>query len=226
MRAISRPSARRNRTAVPSLVLGIEPNELRLEDGVSMIYGSCISWDSDTKPATKEIYPARAFDRLVSDGADRELDRSILDVVLDQAQDLRPRVSQDDRRKLDEYLESVRDIETRIERASREERLEGWRPSITEPNMPRPAENLPQDVPDHMKLMLDVIVLVAGIGGGYALAISSHLLFEGNRPMIAVNPVWGALADMRMTWLAATGRLPAELHRHRIEEAGEGAASR
>ena len=41
------------KTAVPSLVLGIEPNELRLEDGVSMIYGSCISWASDTKPATK-----------------------------------------------------------------------------------------------------------------------------------------------------------------------------
>ncbi|MGE0119726.1 MAG: Mpo1-like protein [Dongiaceae bacterium] len=74
-------------------------------------------------------------------------------------------------------------------------------------------------------LMLDAIVLVAGIGGGYALAISSHFLFEGNRPMIAVNPVWGAFADMRMTWLAATGRLPAELHRHRIEGAPGGAAS-
>src|SRR5690606_18006406 len=38
-------------TALPSLVLGIEPTELRLEDGLSMIYGSCISWASDTKPA-------------------------------------------------------------------------------------------------------------------------------------------------------------------------------
>lgn len=74
-------------------------------------------------------------------------------------------------------------------------------------------------------LMLDVIVLVAGIGSGYALAISSHFLFEGNRPMIAVNPVWGAFADMRMTWLAGTGRLPAELHRHRIARTAEGAAS-
>ena len=50
-------------TAVPSLVLGIEPNELRLEDGLSMIYGSSLSWVSPTKPATKEIYPSRAFDR-------------------------------------------------------------------------------------------------------------------------------------------------------------------
>ena len=45
------------RTAIPSLVLGIEPNELRLEDGLSMIYGSSLSWVSPTKPATKEIYP-------------------------------------------------------------------------------------------------------------------------------------------------------------------------
>ncbi|HEV2666509.1 MAG TPA: DUF1552 domain-containing protein, partial [Blastocatellia bacterium] len=42
-----------NRTAAPSLALGIEPNELRLEDGLSMIYGSNISWVSPTKPATK-----------------------------------------------------------------------------------------------------------------------------------------------------------------------------
>jgi hypothetical protein len=57
-----------SQTAVPSLVLGIEPNELRLEDGLSMIYGSCISWAAPTKPATKEIYPARTFDLLVGDG--------------------------------------------------------------------------------------------------------------------------------------------------------------
>ncbi len=148
-----------DRTPVPSLVLGIEPNELRLEDGVSMIYGSCISWASDTKPATKEIYPARAFDRLVGDGKGRDLDKSILDAVLDQAHNLEGKVSAGDRRKLDEYLESIREIETRIERASQEQRLEGWRPTLTEPDMPRPAEKLPQDIPEHMKLMLDLIVL-------------------------------------------------------------------
>ena len=61
-----------------------------------------------------------------------------------------------------------------------------------------------------------------GIGGGYVLAISAHLLFEGNRPMIAVNPVWGAAADLRMTWLAATGRLRSELDRHQIGTASRG----
>ena len=147
------------RTAVPSLVLGIEPNELRLEDGLSMIYGSSISWASPTKPATKEIYPSRTFDQLVGDGTGRKLDRSILDAVLEEAHSLQPKVSRGDSQKLDEYLESVRDIEKRIERASREERIEGWRPTLSKPDMPRPADAIPQNVPDHMKLMLDLIVL-------------------------------------------------------------------
>lgn len=148
-----------NQTPVSSLVLGIEPNELRLEDGVSMIYGSCISWATDTKPATKEIYPARVFDRLVGDARGRELDKSVLDAVLADSKDLQNKVSKNDRRKLDEYLDSIREIESRIERAGKEERLEGWRPTLAEPNMPRPEEHLPQDIPVHMKLMLDLIVL-------------------------------------------------------------------
>jgi hypothetical protein len=146
-------------TAVPSLILGIEPTELRLEDGLSMLYGSCISWASDTKPAMKEIYPARVFDLLVGDGNGRRLDRSILDQVLGDANSLKNRVGRSDREKLDEYLESIRDVETRIERAARDERLEGWHPSLTEPSMDRPAERLPQNVPEHMKLMLDLIVM-------------------------------------------------------------------
>ena len=147
------------RTAIPSLVLGIEPNELRLEDGLSMIYGSSVSWISPTKPATKEIYPARTFARLVGDGSGRLLDRSILDEVRQDSQSLRPRISRHDNLKLNEYFESIRDIERRIERASKEERIEGWRPTLTQPDMPRPANELPQNVPDHMKLMLDLIVL-------------------------------------------------------------------
>ena len=58
-------------TALPSLVVGIEPTELRLEDGLSMIYGSSISWASATKPATKEIYPARVFDLITGGGKSR-----------------------------------------------------------------------------------------------------------------------------------------------------------
>ncbi len=148
-----------DKTAIPSLVLGVEPNELRLEDGLSMIYGSSLSWITPSKPATKEIYPSRAFDRLVGDGTGRTLDRSILDAVQAESSGLKPRVSRDDHHKLNEYFEGIRDIEKRIERANKEQRLEGWRPSLDKPDMPRPKNELPQNVPDHMKLMLDLVVL-------------------------------------------------------------------
>jgi hypothetical protein len=124
-----------------------------------MIYGSCISWASDTRPATKEIYPSRVYDLIVGANGDRRLDRSVLDAVVDDAQRIRGSVSMADRIKLDEYLQSIRDIEQRIDRAKRTESLEGWTPSASQPTFARPAEALPQNVPEHMRLMLDLIVL-------------------------------------------------------------------
>src|SRR4029079_10078743 len=87
------------------LGLGVEPNELRLEDGLSMIYGSSLSWVSPSKPATKEIYPSRTLDLLVGDGSARKLDRSILDEVRQDSQSLKPKISKGDNVKLAEYLE-------------------------------------------------------------------------------------------------------------------------
>jgi hypothetical protein len=146
-------------TALQTLVLGVEPTELRLEDGLSMIYGSCISWATATKPATKEIYPSRAFDLITGQGRSRKLDRSILDAILQDTKSLQTRISNNDRGKLDEFLDSIRSIERRIDHASREDRLEGAGSSPAKPLMARPASELPQDVPAHMRLMLDLIVL-------------------------------------------------------------------
>ncbi len=145
-------------TALPSLVIGIEPTELRLEDGLSMIYGSNISWAADTKPAMKEIYPSRIFDLLVG-GGDRELDRSILDEVMEDAKGLNRQISVADRHKLSDYLDSIRDIETRIEHSTQKQPTKGWQPSLTEPDMERPGDAIPDDIPSHMKLMMDLIVL-------------------------------------------------------------------
>src|SRR5258706_15265338 len=108
-----------------------------------MFCGSGFRGHPPTNPATKEIYPARAFDQLVGDGTGRKLDRSILDAVLAETHDLQPKISRGDRVKLDEYLESIRDIEKRIDRGAREERLEGWRPTLRQANMPRPANEIP-----------------------------------------------------------------------------------
>ena len=142
-------------------MLGIEPNELRLEDGLSMIYGSSLSWVSPTKPATKEIYPARTFDRLVGDGTGRAARPQHPRRGASASRRASSReISRDDQHKLDEYLES----HPRHREAHRA-RLEGRAPrrlaadARRKPDMPRPENELPQNVPDHMKLMLDLIVL-------------------------------------------------------------------
>ena len=122
-------------------MLGIEPNELRLEDGLSMIYGSCISWVSPTKPATKEIYPVA---RLRPAGRRRQRPQARPQHPRRGAgrirTSLQPKISSGDRKKLDEYLESIRDIEKRIDRAGKEERLEGWRPTLEQAEHAAPDE--------------------------------------------------------------------------------------
>ncbi len=89
----------------------------------------------------------------------RQGDRSVLDAILSDAQDLRRNVSVTDQRKLDEYLESVRDVERRIEQAGKKGELQGWRPTLTQPDRPRPADGIPQDISEHMRLMCDILVL-------------------------------------------------------------------
>ena len=83
----------------------------------------------------------------------------MLDAVLGDASDLRRQISTTDQRKLDEYLDSVRDVEQRIENAGKQGELQGWRPTLDKPNIPRPADGIPQDIAEHMRLMCDILVL-------------------------------------------------------------------
>ncbi len=129
-----------------------------LHKGYSMLYSSHISWNSPTTPTPLELYPALAFDSLFRDDAARG-DASVLDSVLEDARGLSNRVSDSDRRKLDEYLSSVREVEQRIDQAGKQGRLQGWRPTLDKPNLPRPADGVPQDVDQHMRLMCDLLVL-------------------------------------------------------------------
>jgi hypothetical protein len=145
-------------TKVPSLVLGCEQSNPSVHKNYSMLYSSHISWSSPTTPTPLELYPALAFDRLFKDEVTPG-DRSVLDAVRADATDLRRQISVSDRRKLDEYLESVRDVETRIENAGKRGELQGWRPTLEKPDRPRPADGIPQDIADHMRLMIDILVL-------------------------------------------------------------------
>jgi hypothetical protein len=145
-------------TKVPSLVLGCERSNPSVHKNYSMLYSSHISWSSPTTPTPLEIYPALAFDRLFKDAA-TPADQSVLDAVLADAKSLRRQISRSDQQKLDEYLNSVREVEARIENAGKRGELQGWRPTLTEPNLPRPAEGIPQDIAEHMRLMCDILVL-------------------------------------------------------------------
>jgi len=145
-------------TKVPSLVLGCEKSNPSVHKNYSMLYSSHISWSSPTTPTPLELYPALAFDRLFKEGTEKG-DESVLDAVIEEAGDLRRRISVADRRKLDEYLESVRDVEQRIATAGERGELQGWKPTLNKPDMPRPADGIPQDIAEHMRLMCDILVL-------------------------------------------------------------------
>jgi hypothetical protein len=140
-------------TALPSLVLGCEqPITGYHETNFSMAYSSHISWRNAYSPVPMEVYPSLAFDSLFDNqGSRRNL--SILDRVRDQAAALNNQVSHSDRAKLDEYLTSVRDVERRIQRT----RTASSATAV--PGLSRPANGLPEDIRDHMRLMCDIIAL-------------------------------------------------------------------
>lgn len=148
----------KGQTKVPSLVLGTEPPIAAIHKNYSMVYSSHISWSSATTPTPLELYPALAFDRLFRDEVGKA-DKSVLDAVREDANSYKNGVSKADQRRLDEYLNSVREVERRIEHAGKAGRLQGWRPTLDKPDMKRPAEGLPQDVDQHMRLMCDILVL-------------------------------------------------------------------
>src|SRR2546426_5453111 len=147
-----------NSTKVSSLVLGCEKSNPSVHKNYSMLYSSHISWSSPTTPTPLEIYPALAFDRLFKDEVSRG-DKSVLDAVLADAGDFRRHISACDQRKLDEYFDSVREVEQRLEQAGKKGELQGWRPTLSEPNIPRPVDGIPQDIAAHMRLMCDILVL-------------------------------------------------------------------
>jgi hypothetical protein len=148
----------KDQTKVPSLVLGCEASIAAVHKNYSMIYSSHISWSSASTPTPLELYPGLAFDRLFRDELGKT-DKSVLDAVREDAAGYRTKVSTSDQRRLDEFLSSVREVEQRIDQAGKSGRLQGWRPTLAKPDMPRPADGIPQDIDQHMRLMCDILVL-------------------------------------------------------------------
>jgi hypothetical protein len=149
-------------TIQPSMVLGCEqPITGYHETNFSMAYSSHISWQNATSPVPMEVYPSLAFDALFDNRGGRR-NQSILDRVKEQAGDLGRQVSAADKAKLDEYLQSVREVEKRVapmrdakEKVDDKARATGKPAAV----MPRPDDGLPEDIREHMRLMCDLVAL-------------------------------------------------------------------
>lgn len=130
------------------------------DSGYSCAYSSNISWAGEASPMGKETNPRSVFERLFAGGAQRHVDeslarrtalkQSILDYVSDDARRLQTELGGSDRRKLDEYLTGVREIEQRLQRAEREPA------AAPEYQAPR---GIPREYAEHIRLMCDMLVL-------------------------------------------------------------------
>jgi hypothetical protein len=147
-------------TRLPSLELGIERGAQsgNCDSGYSCAYSSNISWRSESTPVAKEINPRLVFERLFANELPGEASarraryrKSILDFVAEDARALHDRLGGNDRRKLDEYLSSIREIERRVTRA-------GTGTPSGPPHFEAPS-GIPHDYQEHIRLMCDLIAL-------------------------------------------------------------------
>jgi hypothetical protein len=150
-------------TQLASLELGLESPTLAgdCDSGYSCAYTNTIAWRSPTTPLPVEINPRAVFERLFGDGestdpavrlAAMKEQGSILDYIRDDVSRLSPGLGARDRNKLDEYLEAIRDIERRIQKA------EEQNATVRMPVMDRPS-GIPEEFESHAKLMIDLQVL-------------------------------------------------------------------
>lgn len=150
-------------TRFASIELGTEPPRQGMAGDDPIALANTVSWSSPTQRISPEISPRAAFDRLFRDPSSPEAKRaaenrrSVVDLVLEDARRLQKFASGRDRHKIDEYLEGVRSVEQQIERTLNPPSPE-WTP-LTAPDLTRPPAGIPMGKDQHMKLMLDLLVL-------------------------------------------------------------------
>jgi hypothetical protein len=148
------------KTQLGSLEIGLESPQLagNCDSGYSCAYTNTISWRTPTTPLPVEVSPRALFERLFGDGESTDSQarltalkeqRSILDYIRDDVSRLESGLGSRDRNKLDEYVESIRDIERRIQKA------EEQNARMKMPVMERPTA-IPEEFEDHARLMIDL----------------------------------------------------------------------
>jgi hypothetical protein len=154
-------------TPFPSLEIGCERGAVAgdCDSGYSCAYSSTIAWRTENTPVAKEVNPRLVFERLFGNGSSSEMtessahrekyNRSILDFVLEDASKLQSRLGDRDRRKLDEYMTSVREIEQRLARFDQAQQNLG---DAAKGGVRLPT-GVPQDYAEHIRLMGDMMIL-------------------------------------------------------------------
>jgi hypothetical protein len=145
-------------TPLPSLELSIEEAVLACEASFSCAYRNSISWKSPTDPLPMQNNPRLVFEKLFGDGstsaerrARRQESRSLLDSVTGQVSALQRDLPPGDRRRLGQYLDDVREVERRIQRAEATVRED-----LTLPDVPA---GVPPTFQEHLKLLMDLQVI-------------------------------------------------------------------
>jgi len=148
-------------TRFASLELGCEDGRLvgNCDSGYSCAYSNSISWRTTSTPMPPEVNPRAVFERLFGDASETPearakrlgYNKSILDFVLEDTQRLKGDLGKTDRRKLDEYLDAVREIERRIDLAEHDSQQ--FTPTIEKP------AGVPVEFADHVRLMFDLMAL-------------------------------------------------------------------
>lgn len=150
-------------TRFSSVELGTEPPRQGMASDDPIALANTVSWSSPTQRISPEISPRAAFDRLFSDPSSPEAQRaavnrrSVVDLVMEDAKALQKIASGRDRQKIDEYLDGVRGVEQQIERTLNPPEPE-WTP-LSDVDLKRPRAGIPVSKDEHMKLMLDLMVL-------------------------------------------------------------------
>jgi hypothetical protein len=151
-------------TPLPSLELAIDPVSIGVDRnvGYTRVYGSHIAWSGPTSPLAREINPRLVFERLFRatqpPGDSAAEDALLLDRVLADANKLRQTLGTADRQRMDEYLQSVRSLEQRLERAQAD-RPDPWQPRAAIDPQQKPVAGVPREHAEHVRLMLDMIAL-------------------------------------------------------------------
>ncbi len=148
-------------TRLPSLEMAMDLVSMvgQCDNGFACVYQNNLSWSSPTTPLPAEAHPRIVFERLFGEGGTPEDRRaalrrkaSLLDWVLEDTASLRTELGPEDRARIDQYLDSIREVERRIQKA---EETSG---DGALPDLDRPA-GVPAAYADHAKLMFDLQVL-------------------------------------------------------------------